>query len=62
MVKKLPFAISSYGPIDKWIEISGPDGLTLKADYDDVNHNEVRDAVKKMVRILNREWETKDDN
>ncbi len=42
--------------LDKWVEIEGP-GLSIRVDYDDVDHNTVEKNVKKMLKILNENWE-----
>lgn len=42
--------------LDKWIEIEGPD-LSIRVDYDDVNHKAVRKNVKHMLEILNSMWD-----
>jgi hypothetical protein len=41
---------------DKEMEIYGPD-LTIRVDYDDVDHKAVENNVKKMLKILNENWE-----
>ena len=42
--------------IDKWIGIEGP-YLLIQVDFDDVDHGEVQKNVKKMLKILNENWE-----
>ncbi len=41
--------------LDKWIEIEGPD-LSIRVDYDDVDHISVERNVKKMLKLLNESW------
>jgi hypothetical protein len=55
MAKGKPFQFDSYGGLDKYIEIHGPD-LNLRVDYDDVNHTMVDKGVRQMVDILNEHW------
>lgn len=45
---------------DKEIRISGPVGLRLTVDYDDVNHEWVRGEVKHMINVLNMWYDTED--
>ncbi len=49
------FQVKKYSPADKWIEVEGPD-LSIRVDYDDVDHRTVRKSLAKMVRILNERW------
>lgn len=58
MDKKLFRVVCFNSDIDKWIEIEGPD-LSLRVDYDDVDHKSVERSVKKMLKLLNENWETK---
>ena len=51
-----PFRVEPFADIDKWIEIRGPDYLSIRVDFDDVNHAEVRKQIKQMVAILNDNW------
>lgn len=53
-----PFRITEFHPdFSKWIEIEGPD-LSIRVDYDDVNHKTVEKNTRKMLRILNEfNWE-----
>lgn len=55
---KKPFRVDDiFDPdLDKWMEIYGPD-LTIRVDYDDVDHETVENNVKKMLKILNENWE-----
>lgn len=60
MAKKL-FRVTEFEPdYSKWIEIEGPN-LSLRIDYDDVEHEAVELATKKMLKILNANWETTPD-
>ncbi len=56
---KKPFVV--YKPmdrmLDKWIEIFGPDCLSIRVDYDDVDHKTVEKNTTKMLKILNENWE-----
>lgn len=47
------FKIGAFDNSDKSIMITGPDGLVIEVDYDDVDHAEVNKAVKRMVDVLN---------
>lgn len=51
------FKIQPHTTIDKWFEIEGPD-IRILVDYDDVNHKEVDKQARKMVKILNENWES----
>ena len=51
-----PFKVKPFSNIDKWVEITGPDYLIIRVDFDDVNHAEVRKQIKQMVAILNQNW------
>ena len=53
-----PFRVEPFADIDKWIEIRGPDYLSIRVDFDDVNHAEVRKQIKQMVAILNENWKS----
>jgi hypothetical protein len=51
------FRVDCFDPdIDKWIEIVGPE-LNIRVDYDDVDHKAVERNTKKMIKILNENWE-----
>lgn len=50
------FEIDRYTSYDKKIPIQGPGDLRLLVDYDDVDQDEVRPAMEKMVAILNKHW------
>lgn len=52
-----PFKIEPHTTIDKRFRIVGPD-IDLLVDYDDVNHSEVDRAARKLVKILNDNWDT----
>lgn len=55
-----PFTIISALHLgNKDIAILGPDGLSISVDYDDVDHDQVRAATEKMLRILNQHWDVK---
>ncbi len=49
------FKIYSFTNWDKDICVTSEE-LTLKVDYDDVDHKTVKKAMKKMVKILNKHW------
>ena len=54
---KTLFKITSFSPsFDKWIEVSGPE-LDIRVDYDDVDHKAVERNAKKMLKILNENWQ-----
>lgn len=53
---KKPFTIIPYGPVDKWIELAGPE-LNIRVDYDDVQHSQVKKNMRKMIDILNAHWD-----
>lgn len=55
MAKK-EFHIDSYEKYDKFIIVNGPDDLRLEVDYDDVDHKSTEENMKKMVDILNDNW------
>ncbi len=42
--------------IDKKIFIEGPNSLNIEIDFDDVEHDQVREAAVKMVKMLNMLW------
>jgi hypothetical protein len=50
------FRVEPFDSIDKSITIVGPE-ITIAVDYDDVNHPQVRKDIKKLVKILNENWE-----
>ena len=52
------FVLHKHTRIDKSLDISGPDGLNLKVDFDDVNPTTVLKTTKKMVKILNDHWQS----
>jgi hypothetical protein len=54
MASKRLFKIEPHTGIDKSFEITGPEGFTLKVDYDDVDHKYVDSVAKLMVNVLNR--------
>jgi hypothetical protein len=52
-----PFKIEPHNRLDKFFNITGPDGFTMRVDQDDfpvklANHN-----ARKVVAILNENWE-----
>lgn len=49
------FKLKKYLDIDKHLEIEGPD-LSIKVDFDDVNHRKVLRETKQMVAVLNKFW------
>lgn len=53
------FTAEPFTTIDKDIAILGPGGLSISVDYDDVDHDQVRAATEKMLRILNQHWDAK---
>ena len=53
-----PFKVKPFTNIDKWVEITGPDYFSIRVDFDDVNHAEVRKQIKQMVDILNENWKS----
>jgi hypothetical protein len=51
------FRVQPFDPdIDKWIEIEGPE-VSIRIDYDDVNHRAVEEETDKILKILNENWE-----
>jgi hypothetical protein len=52
-----PFKVEPFSDINKSITINGPDTLTIAVDFDDVYHPQIRKDVKKLVKILNENWE-----
>ena len=50
------FKVHNFSTIDKWIDIDGPNGLSLRVDFDDVAHKSVEKATKKMVDLLYKHW------
>jgi len=50
------FIVEPHSRADKQIVIYGP--LTLFVDYDDVNHDEVDEQMRRLVQILNDNWRT----
>jgi hypothetical protein len=52
-----PFKVEPFSNIDKFITINGPDTLIIAVDFDDVYHPQIRKDVKKLVKILNENWE-----
>lgn len=51
-----PFSIQPHTTLDKEFEINGPD-IRLFVDYDDVDHSSVERAARRLVKILNEQWE-----
>ena len=49
-----PFVIEDHTGADKSFLIMGP--IDLAVDYDDVDHKRVDAIAKKIVRILNANW------
>lgn len=60
MPKQL-FSASSFDTVNKTVEIRGPDDFRMEVDYDDVDHPEVRRTAKRIILLLNKHWETKDE-
>jgi hypothetical protein len=52
------FKLEPFVRGDTCLEIYGPDRLFLRIDYDDVDPGTVEKATKKLVRILNENWES----
>ena len=52
-----PFKIEPHTTIDKRFLIEET-GNHLLVDYDDVNHAEVDQAARKLVKILNEHWDS----
>lgn len=51
-----PWKIQRHDSVDKSFRINNIDtGLTLYADYDDVDHRDVDHQVAELVRMLNTE-------
>lgn len=50
------FEIERYASYDKDIPVQGPGDLRLLVDFDDVDQDEVKPAMEKMVAILNKHW------
>ena len=56
-----PFSMMPYKrAVDKDINVIGPDGLFFSIDFDDVDPHTVEPAAQKMLRILNRYWDTEE--
>lgn len=55
MAKPL-FEIERHSSYDKDVPVQGPGDLRLLVDYDDVDQDEVKPAMEKMVAILNKHW------
>jgi hypothetical protein len=53
---RAPFIIHPHGDLDKSIHVQGPGDLNFDVDFDDVNHEEVRQDLTKMVGFLNHMW------
>lgn len=53
------FWIESHTGADKSFRILGPFEPVIEVDYDDVNHKAVDRDAKKLVRILNANWNSK---
>lgn len=49
------FTIEVHSTIDKFFNIYGPE-ITLKVDFDDVDHAMVEKQTKRIVKILNESW------
>ena len=52
-----PFKVEPFSEIDKSVTITGPDTLRIAVDFDDVDHKQIRQDIKKIVRLLNEYWE-----
>jgi hypothetical protein len=57
MNEKKPFKLHQHSRIDKWLEVTGPDQLALRIDFDDVDPDTVLEAAQRMVKVLNNHWE-----
>lgn len=55
-----PFSMLPFGRFDKDINVIGPDGLSFSIDFDDVDQDTVEKAAAKMLRILNRHWDSEE--
>lgn len=51
-----PFEIQTWESHAKSIHVKGPEDLYLYVDFDDVDHEAVEPALKRMVAILNEHW------
>ena len=52
-----PFKIEKHTGVDRSFDVTGPDGLRLTVDFGDVNTRTVNHHIRKMVAILNEQWE-----
>lgn len=48
----------TYSIDDKWILVNGPCEMKIAVDYDDVWHSKVEREVKRLVKLLNKNWKT----
>jgi predicted RNA-binding Zn-ribbon protein involved in translation (DUF1610 family) len=51
------YTIEPYDEYDKDITVRVGNHLVLSVDYDDVDHTQVEDDLKKMVAILEQHWD-----
>lgn len=51
------FRMDKPNTADKYFNIHGPDDLLLRVDYDDVDHRTVRKNAKRVLAVLNAQWE-----
>jgi hypothetical protein len=49
------FKLADYS--SKEITISGPWELTVLIDFDDVDHRAVKKDAKKLIELLNNNWQ-----
>lgn len=48
------FKVEPYDRYDKSITVTGPEGLILSVDYDDVDRDVVDELLKTLLQVLNR--------
>jgi len=51
------FSIESHDRFDKFFNIIGPEGFTLRVDQDDFPSKLANNYARKVVAILNENWE-----
>lgn len=51
------FEIQPYDHLGKRVQITGPGDLTIYVDTDDVDREQVEQAMRRMVGLLNTEWD-----
>jgi len=54
------FEATPYKSYDKWIEVYGPEELSIRIDHDDVDPDTVEEATRKLISILNKYWDFSD--